>query len=77
MGLTLATPVAIAIAIAIEFTDCSDLLRLTNHMGKDGFQSPLFITTIVVGVAGWWFSQMWLGRHIWVPANLRLERVDG
>ncbi|XP_067943590.1 chitin synthase chs-2-like [Watersipora subatra] len=78
LATTFATPIAVAIAIALEFNHLTDS-RFCYFIfyEADSFGDSKFIVHLVVGIAIWWSSQMWLCRHIWYPKNLRLERVQG
>jgi hypothetical protein len=72
--------VALAIAIALEYYHQEDngylFLCYFNASDYSLFGKTKFIVHLVIGVGAWWTSQMWLCRHIWVPKNYRLERVQ-
>ena len=79
LAATFATPIAIAAAIGLEFYDLTEnsIFCYFNYYGAGNFQDSKFLVHLCVGLGAWWVSQMWLCRHIWVPKNLRLERVQG
>jgi len=79
LATTFVTPIALGIAIGFEFLDTNSggSFCYLSFYGSDKFGDDRFILLLAVGVAAWWLSQMWLCRHIWVPKNLRLERVQG
>ena len=77
LATTFATPIAVGIAIALEFNHEADQsLCYFNFYGSSNFGDSKFIIHLVIGIVAWWCSQMWLCRHIWTPKNLRLERVQ-
>ncbi|CAF3788907.1 unnamed protein product [Adineta steineri] len=77
--LTLATPVTLAIMIALCQWKTDQIVFIREIMYwecSENFATPRITWHIIIGLSLWYLSQLWITSHIWFPENKRLATTE-
>ncbi|CAF1352654.1 unnamed protein product [Adineta steineri] len=77
--LTLATPVTLAIMIALCQWKTDQIVFIREIMYwecSENFATSRITWHIIIGLSLWYLSQLWITSHIWFPENKRLATTE-